>query len=180
MTDLIEADREAPGNDHWSDYTKDHGDPYPATIEAWARTTEPVPAGDATRPAEAMNDADRYATAPWRYATPVREISGDQWGGNGYLLADGVNRPFRIVEDDPHRVGVTVYNHSDGDIWVAPVSAGQPGAGAVLIPGRDTIGSVHSREILSTKEVWCFTTSTYIAGVRPVQVQTVYTRHGLA
>lgn len=180
MTELIEADIQSPPNDHWADYTKDHGDPYPATQEAWGRLTEPVPAGDAIRPAEAMTDAEAYASAPWRYATPVRVISGDQWGGNGFLLADGTNRPFRIAEDDPHRVAVTVFNHSDGDIFVAPVSAGQAGAGAVLIPGRDTTGNVHSREIRSTKEVWCFTTATYIAGVRPVQVQTLYTRHGLA
>lgn len=175
MTNLIEADIESPGDDHWGDYTKEYGDPYPATIEAQARVVTDIRADRYEDPDEVRRDLDAFATQPFKYARPVRLAPADQWGALGYLLVAGPQN-MKIVEQDPTRRALTIYNHSTGGIFIAPTSTQQVGAGALYIPGA-TAGSVPARRIETSGDVYLFTLLGYVPGTEPVQVSVLFERY---
>lgn len=175
MVDLIEADIESTAADHWGDYTKEHGDPYPATQAAQAKVTEDVRGDRYEDPEEVRTDLDAFATQPMKYARPVRVAPADQWGAMSYGLADG-GQGFQAVGIDPTRRSVTIYNHSTGGIFIAPSSTRIAGAGAHYIPGVSG-GIVNSRRLETSGEVYVFTLATFVAGAEPVQVSIYFERY---
>lgn len=173
MEGLREADFDSPPGDHLGDYTEGHGDPYPATQEAWARSTEVMPGGTHERPGEVMADFDRFATQPMRYARPVRIAGCDVWAPLQWLLADGASA-FQLIEGDPNRRAITIWNHSTGDVYIAPTPTRQIGHGSLIIPG----GGTFTRRLEVTGAVWLFTLAGYVAGAAAVQVSALVERYG--
>lgn len=156
--------------DHLGDYRPEHGDPYPATTEAWARTVEPAPADTATLPADAMEDLSAYTAAPYKRGVGTRVVAAAEWAPGGLVLANGV-QGYPLIERDPYRRSVRISNHADGPIYIAPTSTRVTGIGSLMIPGRDAGGAVHAIELFTTAAVYVFTLSTFIAGPEPVHVQ---------
>lgn len=173
MQGLQEADIESPPGDHLGDYTAGHGDPYPATQEAWARSTEDVPGRNHEASGEVMNDFDRYAAQPMRYARPVRIAACDTWAPLMWLLPDGANA-FQAIDGDYNRRSITFWNHSTGDVFVAPTPTRSIGHGALLIPG----GGTSFRRLEVTGPIWVFTLSTYVAGAAAAQLTALVERYG--
>lgn len=179
MTDLPwpEVDHDATGSDHLGDRAE-LSDPYPHTRAAYNRSLQQVPGDVYADPAQVRHDMGGYAAAPWRQGVQTRPVTPAGWFPFGRILTDGVNRMW-LVEEDPQRYRVTVYNHATGPIWLAPTPTTSPGDGALYLPGYDSaVGIVHSREIRSWAKVYLFTTSTFTAGAEPVHVQVVTERWG--
>lgn len=177
MDELEEVDLVSPANDHLGDYAADKGDPYPATQEAQQRTTVMLPGDYHADPDQVRNDVGVFASDPWRQGTQTREVTPDAWHPFGRLLNDGV-QGLKLVEKDPHRTRLVVYNHADGPIWLASTPSRQPGDGALLIPARDSNGRVHWRELKTTADVWLFTLTGFLGGGQPVHVQVIAERWG--
>lgn len=175
---LEEVDQVSNPADHLGDYRPEMGDPYPATREAQARSTVTLP-GEAHRdPDEVREDFARYGAQPSRLGTLTRELAATDWNANGHILADGV-QGFVIADEDQQRVSLTVWNHADGGVFIAPTPTRSLGFGALYIPGRDLVsGVVHSRTLRCTGKVYVFTLAGFIAGSEPVHVQTYMERWG--
>lgn len=172
-----EVDHDAPSSDHLGD-RNELSDPYPLTRAAHSPALRKVPGDVHADPEQVRQDMGAYAAAPWKAGTQVRPIVPAGWFPFGRLLADGAQR-FWLVEEDPQRQRVTIYNHATGAIWLAPTASSSPGAGALYVPGYDAaVGVVHSREIRSWARVYLFTIDGFVAGTEPVHVQVITERWG--
>jgi hypothetical protein len=152
-------------------------DPYPATQEAWARSTVDEPSDTTSPPADVRQDVANFAAAPTKVATQVRQVAASDWAPNGYILADGVNS-LPIASYDPYRARLVISNHSTGDVFISPDDTRAIGFGSLMIPGVDTDGSVHEVELRTTRQVYLYTQATYVAGSEPIQVQCYAERYG--
>lgn len=177
MKDLREADIESPPGDHLGDYVAEYGDPYPATQDAWARSTVDEPADTTTTSRDAIDAVGEYAASPMKTGTMVRQVIPNDWAPGSMGLADGA-QGGNLVEYDPYRTSIRVFNHSTGPVYVSPQTSRLPGPGSLMIPGRNTDNSVNSVEIRSTGPVFYFTTAGFVAGVEPVHLQWLVERYG--
>jgi len=179
MSTLELADIQGPDNDHWGDYTKDHGDPYPATQEAYARVTDPLPEDSTARPADAMGAATGYAVAPWRMGTQTREVAAASWHPHSHVLPAGINA-YELVEYDEQRISVEVVNYGDGDVYLSNSAQRTIGTGTRFLRGTGGVaGAIPDRCLLhTTARIYVFTLPGYAPGGGPVQLQVTAERYG--
>lgn len=149
------------GGDHLGDATE-LLDPYPLTKAAQSKALTLIAEAFRTDPEEAAVALALYAGMQTRHGLSVRPVVAPEWSGNTFQLTAGVNS-FQLADEDPYRTLIVVRNQSDGEVYVANSPGQLAGPGSILLPARDSTGTVHELPIRSTAPVWLWTDATYVA-----------------